>query len=775
MNPTTLTGGHEETLQIQGMTCASCVRRVEGALQKVQGVESASVNLVTEKATVRFDVAKTTMAELQKAIEAAGYGVVPPSAPPPTETPQVSALELAEKKEAAALGRDVLVALSLSIPLLVLGMSHGRIPGADGPIGRAAQLLLATPVVFGPGRRFLLLAWNAAKHFSADMNTMVALGVLAAWGWSTVVVLMPSLFPRAEHGHPPSIFFEAAGAIVSFVLIGKMLEARARKRLSEAVRGLVSLAPRRATRLENGVEREVAVSALRPGDDVLVRPGERVPADGVVVKGSSATDEAMLTGESLPVDKQPGDAVYGATLNVSGALTVKLQRTGADTALARIVEAVEQAQGSRAPISRMADRVSAIFVPIVVGIALVTFAVWFFLDPTSAGFATAVQHLVAVLVIACPCALGLATPAAVAVGTGRGAELGVLVKGGAVLETLSRAQVVMLDKTGTVTQGKPQLTDVVALGDEAQFLSRVAAVERLSEHPLARAIVEGAEARAAARLQATGFVMEAGLGVEATAGETRVRVGTAEWMKRAGVSTAQLDGRADALAEQGRTPSFVSFDGVLVGLVAVADRPAAEAAGAIAALHEQGLEVRLVSGDRRRTAEAIGRELGLDAVDAEVKPEGKAQTVEAAKTGGRVVVMVGDGVNDAPALAAADVGIAIGTGTDVAISTADVVLLRGGIGRLPTALALAKATLRTIRQNLFWAFLYNTAGIPLAAGLLVPVFGLDLDPVFASAAMSISSVSVLMNSLRLRRFGRSAPRESKAQPASRRGPTLRAA
>lgn len=754
MNSVSSTAAHEETLQIQGMTCAACVRRIEGALQKVQGVEAASVNLVTEKATVRFDVAKTTMAELQKAIEKAGYGVVAPEAPAKNEVSQVSALELAERTEAAALKRDVIISVALSVPLLVLGMSHGRIPGADGPVGRALQLLLATPVVFGPGRRFLRLAWNATKHFTADMNTMVALGVLSAWGWSTVAVLMPSLFPHAEHGQLPHIFFEAAGAIISFVLIGKMLEARARKRLSEAVRGLVSLAPKRATRVENGIEREVSVDSLRRGDLVLVRPGERVPADGVVVNGSSATDESMLTGESLPVDKAVGDTVFGATLNVSGALTVKLERTGADTALARIVEAVEQAQGSRAPISRMADRVSAIFVPIVVGIALVTFAVWLFVDPTATGLANAVQHLVAVLVIACPCALGLATPAAVAVGTGRGAELGVLVKGGAVLETLSRAQVVLLDKTGTVTQGKPQLTDVVALGDEAQFLARVAAVERPSEHPLARAIVEGAEARGAARLEATEFRMEAGHGVEAVAGDTRVRIGTAEWMRRGGVSTASLEARADALADLGRTPSFVSFDGVLVGLIAVADRPAPAAAGAIRALREQGLEVRLLSGDRQRTAEAIGRELGIEAVHAEVKPDGKARTVEAAKWGGRVVVMVGDGVNDAPALAAADVGIAIGTGTDVAISTADVVLLRGGIGTLPKAIGLAKATLRTIRQNLFWAFVYNTAGIPLAAGLLVPVFGLDLDPVYASAAMSLSSVSVLTNSLRLRRFGR---------------------
>ncbi|MFO0598681.1 MAG: heavy metal translocating P-type ATPase [Myxococcaceae bacterium] len=731
MNTVTSPRGAEATLHVHGMTCANCVRRVEGALQNLPGVAAASVNLVTNQATVQFDAAVTTRTQLEQAIAEAGYSVA-------------SRLEDAERAEAAALRRDVIISVALAVPLLVLGMSHGRIPGSDGPVGRIVQLLLATPIVFGPGRRFLVLAWKATKHRTADMNSMVALGVLAAWGWSTVAV-----FASGHH-----VFFEPAGAIVTFVLIGKWLEARARRRLSEAVHGLVALVPKRATRLVGDVEEQVRVVSLRAGELVLVRPGERVPADGVVVSGASAVDESMLTGESLPVDKRPGDTVFGATVNASGALTVRLERTGSRTALARIVEAVEQAQGSRAPISQLADRVAAVFVPVVLGVAVVTFLVWLAVDPTWAGFAVAVQHLVAVLVIACPCALGLATPAAVAVGTGRGAELGVLVKGGAVLEALSRAQVVLLDKTGTVTEGRPRLTDVVALGDEAAFLARVAAIERFSEHPVARAIVAGADERGAVRLEARGFSMEAGLGVAGIAGESEVRIGTPEWLHRAGVPSTPLQARANELASLGRSVSFVSFDGVLVGLVAVADRPAAGAAAAIEALRKERLEVRLVSGDRQRTVEAIGRELGVDGVEAEVKPEGKAHTVEVFKQQGRVVVMVGDGINDAPALAAADVGVAIGTGTDIAASTADVVLLRGGITALPRAIALAKATLRTIRQNLFWAFLYNTAGIPLAAGALVPFFGLELNPVFASAAMSLSSVSVLMNSLRLRRFAR---------------------
>ncbi|MDP1829763.1 MAG: heavy metal translocating P-type ATPase [Archangium sp.] len=748
--------GSEEVLQVQGMTCAACVRRIEGALNKVPGVQEASVNLITEKATVRFDRSLATMAQLEQAIVKAGYGVVSAPAPAVDEppTPQLSQLEASERTEHEQLKRDTVVAVLLAVPLLVLGMSHDTlIPGSDGPIGRAVQLLLATPLVFGPGRRFLRLAWLAAKHRAADMNTLVALGTLSAWTWSTVAVLMPQLFPHAEHGHRPHIFFEAV-SVIAFVMAGKMLEARARRRLSDAVRGLVSRLPAEATRLRDGVESKVKVSALLPDDVVLVRPGERLPADGEVVSGRSAVDEAMLTGEGLPVEKQPGDFVFGGTVNAHGALTVKLTRTGAHTALSRIVQAVESAQGSRAPISRLADRVSGVFVPVVLGIALLTFAVWWALDPTAAGLANAVQHLVAVLVIACPCALGLATPAAVAVGTGRGAELGVLVKGGAVLESLSAVQTVLLDKTGTLTSGKPTLTEVVALGDEKALLRRIVSVERLSEHPVAKAVVLGAEARLGEVVPAAQgeFSSEPGAGVEADG----LRIGTAAWLKQGGIDASPLEARAEELAARGRTPSFVGDvrTGTLLGLVAVMDAPLPEAKAAVEALKAMGLEVALVTGDRRRTAQAVADVLGITRIEAEVKPEGKAAVVEKVKGEGRVVAMVGDGVNDAPALAGADVGIAIGTGTDVAAATADVVLMRGGIAALPRAIGLARATLRNIRQNLFWAFIYNVAGIPLAAGALLPLFGLELSPVFASAAMSLSSVSVLTNALRLRRFGK---------------------
>ena len=570
------------------------------------------------------------------------------------------------------------------------------------------------------------------------------------------------------HG-APHLYFEAAAAIITFVLLGKLLETRARRRLSDAVRGLVALVPLTARRLRGDREEDVPVEALAVDDLVTVRPGERIAIDGAIVEGQSAVDESMLTGESVPVDKGPDDAVFGGTQNHSGALVVRVTRVGGDTALARIVEAVEQAQGSRAPIARLADRVSAVFVPIVLAIATLAFATWLAFDLSADGLATALERFVAVLVIACPCALGLATPAAVAVGTGRGAELGVLIKGGAALEAASRVDTVLLDKTGTVTEGRPRLTDLLDVSGrgEHELLALVAAAERASEHPIAAAIVDGARDRGLVLAQPTAFVMQPGLGLEARVGATLVRVGTRAWLAAAGVDASPLEPDAERLARGGRTPSFVAVDGALAGLVAVADRPTPAARTVVASLRAAGLEVAMVTGDRRATAEAIALELGIERVFAEVRPEDKARIVADERARGRVVAMVGDGVNDAPALAAADVGIAIGTGTDIAVATADVALLRDGIAGLPRALGLARATLRTIRQNLFWAFVYNVVGIPLAAGVLYPATGWLLSPIVASAAMSLSSVSVLANSLRLRRFERHARRpEVMLLPAS---------
>jgi Cu+-exporting ATPase len=741
-------------LSITGMTCAACVRRIEKAVRAVPGVSEAVINLVTQRASVSFDPRKTERDKVVSAIENAGYGVVEPAKADGAPTNRVDELAAREEREQKTIRRDFIIAAVLTVPLLVIGMSHGAIPGTRGEFGHWTQFVLATPIVFGPGLRFLRLAWAALRHHSADMNTLVSIGILAAWVYSTVTLVTSSL---AEHSHEvPHLYFEAAAAIVSFVLLGKLLETRARKRLSDAVRGLVSLVPKIARRIgPDGQLYEVDVTDLVVGDRVRVRPGERIPTDGKVVRGHSAVDEAMLTGESLPVDKMPGAMVFGGTLNQSGTLLFEVTRTGNDTALARIVEAVEQAQGSRAPIARMADVVSAYFVPIVLGLATIALIAWFALDPTSSGFAIAVERFVAVLVIACPCALGLATPAAVAVGTGRGAELGILIKGGAALEAASRIDTVLLDKTGTVTEGKPSLTDVVDVSGrgELELLALVAAIERNSEHPVARAIVDGTEARGARKLEAQHFTMEPGAGVEGEVDGQRVRIGTSTWLRVAGIETSELDDDARRLARLGRTPSFVAIDGKLAGLIAIADRPTLEAKRAIAQLKDMNIQVAMVTGDRRETATAVAKELGIERVYAEVRPEDKARIVAEERAAGRTVAMVGDGINDAPALAGAHVGIAIGSGTDIAIAAADIALLRGGIALLPRSLLLARATLRTIRQNLFWAFIYNVIGIPIAAGALYTATGWLLSPVLASAAMSLSSVSVLANSLRLRRFG----------------------
>ncbi len=742
-------------LIVQGMTCASCVRRVERALRAVPGVQDAVVNLATHQARVIYDPSGATPDQLTDAIVAAGYESPRPKRD--AASARADALADAEAREQTSIRRDFLLALLLGLPPIFIAMSHGTIPGLDGGLGRLLQFLLVTPIVFGPGARFLRLAWKALRHRTADMNTLVSMGVLAAWGYSTVALFAPQVFPHAAHGGLPHLYFEAAAAIIVFVLLGKLLETRARKRLSDAVRGLVALTPKTARVVLDVGEVDVAIEALVPGDLVRVRPGERIPADGEITRGVSAVDESMLTGESLPVDKRPGAAVFGGTQNQSGALTLRVTRTGADTALARIVEAVEQAQGSRAPIARLADVVSAYFVPIVIGLALVALGVWYAIDPSTGGLAVAVERFVAVLVIACPCALGLATPAAVAVGTGRGAELGILIKGGAVLEAASRIDTVLLDKTGTVTEGKPSLTDVVAVAPfaEGEILELVAAVERQSEHPVAAAIVAGANERGVTVPDTvTDFHAEAGAGVEAVVHGVTVRIGTAAWLASAGVDTTSLEDVAEALAGKGRTPSFVAIEGALGGVIAVADRPTAEARRAIEELEALGIEVAMVSGDRRGTALAVAAELGIGRVFAEVRPEGKAQLVADERTRGRRVAMVGDGINDAPALAAADVGVAIGTGTDVAIATADIALLRGSIGSLPRAIRLARATLRTIRQNLFWAFIYNVIGIPIAAGLFYPFTGWLLSPIIASAAMALSSVSVLLNSIALRKFER---------------------
>jgi P-type Cu+ transporter len=761
-------------LDIGGMTCAGCVARVERALHAVAGVREATVNLATWRATIQYVAGDTDPRALVQAVLDAGYTVAAGSelaTAQPTARADGSltrttvrfdaqtrarALEQAERAERSSIRRDFNIAASLTLPSYVLAMSHGSIATFEQPWARWAGLVLITPVVFGPGLRFLRLAWAALAHRTTDMNTLVSLGVLSAWTYSTVALIAPGLFRRAQHGAAPHLYFEVAGSIIMFILLGKLLETRARRRLSDAVRGLVSLVPNSARRLRQGTDEDVVLGELVPGDLLLVRPGERVPMDGIVESGTSAVDESMLTGESLPVDKRQGSPVFAGTLNQSGALTLRVTKAEGESALAGIVEAVEQAQGSRAPIARLADVVSSYFVPAVMSIALVTFGVWLAVDFTGDGFAIAVERFVAVLVIACPCALGLATPAAVAVGTGRGAELGVLVKGGAPLEAASRIDTVLFDKTGTLTAGKPELTDVVCVGrfDEAALLSWVASVEHASEHPVAQAIVRGARARGAAIERVDDFSSVAGYGVQASVQGRQVRIGTSDWLARVGIDTSALEPQADRCARRGRTPSFVAVDGELAGLIAVADRVSDEAKRVLSTLRDLNIETAMLTGDRRLTAEAVAAELGITRVFAQLLPEQKAAIVAEERARGRRVAMVGDGINDAPALAGADVGIAIGSGTDIAVAAADIALLRGGIAALPTALALSRRTMRTIRQNLFWAFVYNLVGIPLAAGAFYGATGWLLSPVFASAAMSLSSVSVLANSLRLRRFDR---------------------
>jgi Cu+-exporting ATPase len=722
-------------MDIRGMTCASCVARVERALGAVSGVERAEVDFATERAIVEGSAHRSA---LRSAVEAAGYEVVEAS---PDD--RASALEAAEQAERRTLRRDLAIAAVLGIPALAIGMAHQTAHSLLGAAGNWVQLGLVTPIVWGPGRRFMVLAWKAARQRSADMNSLVSLGVLAAWLWSTIVTLVPS--------HGGHVYFEAAAAVVLFVLIGKLLEARARQSLSAAVRGLIALVPERATRLlDEGGEQSVLAASLVVGDRVRVRPGERVPIDGEVVEGRSAIDEAMLTGESLPVDKQPGSRVFAGTINTVGALVVRATSVGERTELATIVAALERAQGARAPIARLADVVAGRFVPIVLGIAVIAFAVWWAIDPSASGLAHAVERFVAVLVIACPCALGLATPAAVAVGTGRAAALGVLIRGGAALEAASRVDTVLLDKTGTLTLGRPTLSEVAVVPDylsEDGVLALAAAVEASSEHPLARAVVAGARARGLPLPSADEVEAEIGKGVRGRVGDAWVMIGNASLLADDGIEVGPLEPLATAWAERGWTPSFVAVDGVLAGVIALADRPSEHAKAVLGELRRLGIDVAMLTGDRRATAEAIGRELGIERIHAELAPTDKLAIVERLRGEGRIVAMVGDGINDAPALAAAHVGVAVGGASDLADASADLALLGSGIERLPLALELARATMRNIRQNLAWAFVYNLVCLPIAATW-------QLSPVLASAAMSLSSVSVLANALRLRGFAR---------------------
>ncbi len=741
-------------LTVEGMTCASCVGRVERALKAVPGVDEAIVNLATERATIR---GTAEAAALVEAVETAGYDARLIEAANVADSLAEDA-ERADRKDAErrTLARDLIVAAVLTAPVFVMEMGSHLFSGMHMLIADTLgmqgswylQFVLTTLVMFGPGRRFYVKGLPALWRLAPDMNSLVAVGSLAAYGYSLVATFAPGLLPAGTL----NVYYEAAAVIVTLILLGRLLEARAKGRTSEAIRRLVGLQVKTAHVRRDGKVTDLPIASVLAGDVVEVRPGERVPVDGEVIDGDSFVDESMITGEPIPVAKTAGGKVVGGTVNQTGAFAFRATAVGGDTVLSQIIRMVEEAQGSKLPIQAMVDRITMWFVPAVFAVAALTFAVWLMLAPSSP-LTFALINAVAVLIIACPCAMGLATPTSIMVGTGRGAELGVLFRRGEALQLLRDAKVVAVDKTGTLTEGKPALTDLeLAEGfDRPAVLALVAAAESKSAHPIARAIVAAAEAEGLELPEVTDFGSVTGLGVTAVAGGQRVQLGADRYMAQLGLDVSGFADVARRLAGEGKSPLYAAIDGKLAAVVAVADPVKASTPAAIAALHELGLKVAMITGDNALTAKAIAARLGIDEVVAEVLPDGKVEAVRRLKAEG-TLAFVGDGINDAPALAEADVGLAIGTGTDVAIEAADVVLMSGSLQGVPNAIALSKATIGNIRQNLFWAFAYNTALIPLAAGALYPSLGILLSPVFAAGAMALSSVFVLGNALRLRRF-----------------------
>ncbi len=737
-------------LVVTGMTCASCVASVESALSSVSGVESADVNLATERASVTFDPSRVEIPALVRAIERAGYGALAMSEDDRERAAQDEQEKTLRLAQLALLRRRLIVSLVLGAATMILAMGGLVIAGLEEAAWRPYVLfLLATPVQVWGAAPFYRNAWSAARHRMTNMNTLIAVGTTAAYGFSVFATFFPSVLRDAGLGQP--LYYEVSSVIVGLILLGRYLEARARARTGDAIRALLALGAKTArVRRPGGVEEEVPIGSLQVGDIVVVRPGETVATDGIVVAGSSAIDESMMTGESVPVEKGPGDDVAGGTINKTGSFRFRATKIGKDTLLAQIVRMVEEAQASKAPIQRLVDQVAAVFVPVVFGVATLTFVAWLVLGPQPS-LTYAITSFIAVLIIACPCALGLATPTAIIVGTGRGASRGILIRHAQALEQAQAVRVVAFDKTGTLTVGRPLVTDFLACADfgEDETLRLVASAERVSEHPLAAAVVEAAREKGLALSDPASFEYTPGQGIHATVDGHDVWVGNAEYTRDRGWQEAPQQ-VLDRYADEGKTPLLAAIDGKPGAIMALADVPKAAAADAVAQLKGMGLRTLLISGDRQRTAEAVARALGIDEVRGEVPPSGKADVVRQLQAEGRIVGMVGDGVNDAPALAQADLGIAIGSGTDVAIATAGIVLVGGDPRGVPRALRLSRRTLATIRQNLFWAFFYNVALIPLAAGALYPFTGWLLSPVLAAAAMAVSSVTVVSNSLRLR-------------------------
>jgi Cu+-exporting ATPase len=753
------------TLPVRGMSCASCVEKVQKALSSVPGVTRADVNFATEKATVEYVLGEATVKDMARTVKEAGYEVLEVE-----EGEDVVERERAAREaELRQLKRKFFTGVSLIIPLFLLvfwdkiGLSH--ILAFSSQVNFLMQFIIQTPIQFWVGWQFYRGAWAAVKHKTSDMNTLIAVGTSAAYLYSVIATFFPAFF--AAQGLAAHVYFDTAGAIVVLILLGRLLEARAKGQTSEAIKKLIGLQPKQATVVRDGREMAIPVGDVQIGDTIIVRPGEKIPVDGAVLEGHSAVDESMVTGESIPVEKGEGDEVIGATINKTGSFKFKATKVGKETMLAQIIRMVEEAQGSKPPIARMADIIASYFVPAVIGIAIVTFIIWYVFGPEPT-LTYAVLNFVAVMIIACPCALGLATPTSIMVGTGKGAENGVLIRGGEALETAHKLNAIVLDKTGTITRGEPSVTDIVKANGvkEKDILRLAASAERGSEHPLGEAILQRAKADGVSLQDPTDFTAIPGHGIEAAIGGQKILMGNIKLMKERTIPLDGMEAKAEALSREGKTPMFVAVDGRAAGIIAVADTLKEDSKAALDALHQLDLEVIMLTGDNKRTANAIAKQIGVDRVLAEVLPEVKANEIKRLQAEGKRVGMVGDGINDAPALAQADVGIAIGTGTDVAMESADITLISGDLKGVVTAIALSKATIRNIKQNLFWAFAYNTILIPVAAGVLFPFFGILLSPIFAAAAMGLSSVTVVSNALRLRRF--KPPAITAGPPAKRR-------
>ncbi|MGY6270588.1 heavy metal translocating P-type ATPase [Achromobacter denitrificans] len=739
-------------LSVTGMTCASCVGRVEKALKAVPGVSGATVNLATERASVTA-AGGVASAALIQAVAKAGYEARALSG----ESSDTDAVAERQAAELKALKRSLLIAALFALPVFIMEMGAHMVPAFHHLIADTIgtqnswyiQFALSTIVLFGPGLRFFQKGVPALLRGAPDMNSLVAVGTSAAYAYSVVATFAAGLLPAGT----VNVYYEAAAVIVALILLGRYLEARAKGNTSEAIKRLLGLQAKTARVIRDGSPAEIAIEDVVAGDLIEVRPGERIPVDGEVVEGSSFIDESMISGEPVPVEKTPGCEVVGGTVNQNGALTFRATKVGNDTVLAQIIRMVEQAQGSKLPIQALVDRITMWFVPAVMAAAVLTFIIWLAFGPAPA-LTFALVNAVAVLIIACPCAMGLATPTSIMVGTGRAAQMGVLFRKGEALQSLKDAKVVAVDKTGTLTKGRPELTDLIVAPEfeRKAVLGKVAAVEAKSEHPIAQAIVAAANEQGIALGAVSQFESITGFGVRASVDGDRVEIGADRFMRELGLAVETFGADAARLGDEGKTPLYAAINGRLAAMIAVADPIKETTAAAIRALHDLGLKVAMITGDNRRTGHAIARQLGIDEVVAEVLPDGKVEAVQRLKQQYGPIAYVGDGINDAPALAEADVGMAIGTGTDIAIEAADVVLMSGDLGGVPNAIALSKATLRNIKQNLFWAFAYNVALIPVAAGALYPVNGSLLSPVFAAGAMALSSVFVLSNALRLRRF-----------------------